>query len=266
MKISGQAKIDPQAKIDNDVRIDAFAIIEKDVEIGAGTCIGSQAIVMNGTRIGKNCQILPGAVIGGDPQDLKYEGEKTTLEIEDDVTIREFCTINRGTKASDKTTIKSHALIMAYSHIAHDCEIAEHAVVSNSVHLAGHVRIDAFAIVGGMSAIHQFVSIGAYAFVGGGTLVRKDVPPFIKAAREPLSYVGINSIGLRRRGFPQERIDAIRDIYRVLFVSHNNIGIAIKEIMATLPETEDKKFILDFISSAERGLLKGFRQIRKNDY
>jgi UDP-N-acetylglucosamine acyltransferase len=213
---------------------------------------------LNGTTIGKDCVIFPGAVLGGDPQDLKYKGENTRLIVEDQVVIREYCTINRGTAASGQTHIKSSALIMAYTHVAHDCIVGHHAVIANGVNLAGHVVIEDYAIIGGMSAIQQFVTVGESAFIGGGTLVRKDVPPFVKAAREPLAFVGVNSIGLRRRGFKEERIRAIKEIYRYLFVRHNNMSIARAEMQSNTVDSTDKQLILDFIDASKQGILKGF--------
>ncbi len=266
MNISPKAIVDTRAIIGKDVRIDAFATIEGKVKIGNGSHIKSHAIIMNNTVIGDNCIIYPGAILGGDPQDLKYQGEETHLIIEDNVTIREYCTINRGTSAAYKTLIKPHALIMAYSHIAHDCIIGEHAIVANGVNMAGHVEVNKYAIVGGMTAIQQFVKIGESAFIGGGTLVRKDVPPFIKAAREPLSYVGINSIGLKRRGFSLEIINQIKDVYRSLFIRHKNISIGLEEVEALLVESTEKEKIVEFINSSENGLIRGFRQIRSDDY
>lgn len=266
MSISPKAIVDPRAKIGANVTIDAFATIEGSVVIGDGTHIKSHAIVMDDTVIGKSCMIYPGAILGGDPQDLKYKGEQTKLIIEDHVTIREYSTINRGTAAAEKTHIKQHALIMAYTHIAHDCIIGEHAVIANSVNMAGHVIVEDYAIIGGMTALQQFVKIGESAFIGGGTLVRKDVPPYIKAAREPLSYVGVNSVGLKRRGVSIEKINAIKDVYRILFIRHKNITVGLEEIDAILDESEEKEKIVSFINASENGLIKGFRQNRSDDY
>src|SRR5690606_6358309 len=195
------AYIHPQAKIAGNVVIEPFVTIHKDVVIEEGTWIGSNATIMDGARIGKNCRIFPGAVISGIPQDLKFEGEETTTEIGDNTTIRECVTINRGTKDRWKTVIGKNCLIQAYSHIAHDCLVGDNCIFSNSSTLAGHIQVGDYVVLAGMVAVHQFVHIGSHAFVAGGSLVRKDVPPFVKAAREPLAYVGINSVGLRRRGF-----------------------------------------------------------------
>src|ERR1700712_5898045 len=212
------AYIHPQAKIADNVVIEPFVTIDKDVVIGEGTWIGPNVSIMNGARIGKNCRIFPGAVISGIPQDLKFAGKETTVEIGDNTTIRECVTINRGTKDRWKTVIGNNCLIMAYCHVAHDCVVGNNCIFSNNTTLAGHVTIGDYVVLAGMVAIHQFVQVGSHAFVTGGSLVRKDVPPYVKAAREPLSYVGINSIGLKRRGYTTEKINHILDIYRILFV------------------------------------------------
>lgn len=265
MNISPHALVHPKAQLGSDVHIEAFARVEADVKIGNNTWIGAQASILSGTNIGNGVKIFQGAVVGGDPQDLKYKGEVTTLEIGNHVTIREYCTINRGTAASNSTIIKDHALIMAYSHIAHDCYLEEHVIIANACNLAGHVTIGPFAIIGGMTAIQQFVRVGEHAFVGGGTLVRKDIPPYIRVAREPLSYIGINSIGLKRRGFEQARIKLIQDIYRILFVRHDNLRIAIDHMKEEIPDCPEKEDILEFLAQSELGVIRGFRQVRTDD-
>lgn len=254
------AYIHPQAKIADSVVIDPFAVIHKDVEIGEGTWIGSNVTIMDGARIGKNCRIFPGAVISGIPQDLKFEGEETTAEIGDNTTIRECVTINRGTKDRYKTVVGKNCLIQAYSHIAHDCIVGDNCIFSNSTTLAGHVTIGDHVVLAGLVAIHQFIKVGSHAFVTGGSLVRKDVPPYIKAAREPLSYTGINSVGLRRRGYTSEQINEIQDIYRILFVKNNNVTKALDVIEAEFNPTEERDEILNFIRNSNRGVLKGFGQ------
>ncbi len=266
MSISPHAIVDPSAQIGTDVSIGPFAIVHGDVVIGDRSTIASHAVVHDGTRVGSDCQIHMGAVVGGDPQDLKYQGEETQLIIHDHVVIREYCTINRGTAAAQQTVIGAQALIMAYSHVAHDCQIGQYAIIANSVNLAGHVVVQDYGIIGGMSAVQQFVTIGESSFVGGGTLVRKDVPPYIKAAREPLSYVGVNTVGLRRRGFDLEQINRIKDVYRSIFVKHKNVTIGMEEAEAILPESDEKDKIVSFIQSSEKGLLRGFRQMRGHDY
>lgn len=258
--------IDSRAKIGEGVTIEPFVTVEANVEIGDHCHIGSHSFIKNGTTIGSNCNIHQGAIIGGDPQDLKYKNEPTRLIIEEEVTIREYCTINRGTKATGQTHIKRGALIMAYSHVAHDCLVDENAILANSVQLAGHVYIGSYAIVGGMTAVQQFVQIGDHAFIGGGTLVRKDVPPFIRVAREPLSYIGVNKIGLKRRGFENDKIQVIQDIYRLLFVKNHNISIGLKKIHQEIQDCKIKEEILEFIMNSEIGIVRGFRQIRGDDY
>ncbi len=266
MPVSHLAVIDKKARIGENVSIGPYAIIDADVEIGNNCEIHPHVNVMNGTRIAEGTTIYQGAIIGSEPQDLKYQGEQTELIIGRNVTIREYCTINKGTAASGKTVIDDNALIMAYVHVAHDCLLGKHAIIANNVNLAGHVQIDDFAIIGGMTAVQQFVHIGESSFIGGGTLVRKDVPPFIKVAREPLSYVGVNSVGLRRRGFTVESINKIKDVYRILFVKYKNISLALEEIEAKLPESDEKYAIMTFIRESKQGLVRGFRQLRANDY
>ena len=213
---------------------------------------------MEGARIGKNCKIFPGAVISAVPQDLKFDGEETLVKIGDNTVIREFVTINRGTKANNETVVGNNCLLMAYVHIAHDCIVGNNVILSNAATLAGHITIDDYAIIGGLSAIHQFVNIGAHVMISGGSLVRKDVPPFTKAAREPLSYVGINSIGLRRRGFTPEKIREIQDIYRYIYLKGNNVTQALEFIEANLPATSERDEIISFISRSTRGIMKGY--------
>lgn len=254
------AYVHPQAKIASNVVIEPFVTIEKDVEIGAGTWIGSNVTVMNGARIGKNCKIFPGAVISAIPQDLKFEGEETTAIIGDNVIIRECVTINRGTKYSFKTVVGDKSLLMAYVHVAHDCNIGKNCILANGVTLAGHVNIYDYAIIGGLCAVHQFVNIGQHVMISGGSLVRKDVPPYTKAAREPLSYVGINSIGLRRRGFTSESINIIQEIYRTIFLKGFNTSQALEIIEAEMPPTTERDEILSFSRSSERGIMKGYHQ------
>jgi UDP-N-acetylglucosamine acyltransferase len=213
---------------------------------------------MDGARIGKNCRIFPGAVIAAIPQDLKFDGEKTTVEIGDHVTIRECVTINRGTNDRMTTRVGEYTLIMAYVHLAHDCLVGSHCIIANAVNMAGHVVVGDHAVIGGMSAVHQFVHIGAHVMISGGSLVRKDVPPYVKAGREPLSYAGINSIGLRRRGYSNEAITAIQDIYRILYVSGLNTTDALARIEAEMPATSERDEIILFIQNAKRGIMRGY--------
>jgi UDP-N-acetylglucosamine acyltransferase len=250
--------IHPGAKIGKNVVIDPFTMIHDDVEIGDDTWIGSNVTIFPGARIGKNCKIFPGAVIAAVPQDLKFAGEKTTAEIGDYTVIREFVTVNRGTKALGKTVVGSHNLLMAYVHVAHDSIVGNHCILANAVTLAGHIVIDDFAIIGGLSAIHQFVHIGSHVMISGGSLVRKDVPPFVKAAHEPLSYVGINSVGLRRRSFTNEQIAEIQNIYRTIFVKGYSNSHALQEVEKEFAPSPDRDHILSFIRNSTRGIMKGY--------
>jgi len=254
--ISPLAHIHPDAQLGKDVIIDPFAVIEDDVIIGDGTHVMSHAVIMKNVRIGKSCQVFPGAVIGAIPQDLKFEGEKTTVEIGDNTTIRECVTVNRGTKDKWKTVVGNNCLLMAYSHIAHDCCLGDHVIIANSVQLAGHVEIGDYAIIGGNAAAIQFSKIGAHTYIAGGTEVIKDVPPYIKAGRTPLSYVGINSVGLQRRGFSSEKINGITEIYRNIYLRGLNISQATQFIEKELPESKEKTEILEFIKDSKRGILK----------
>lgn len=248
--------IDPSAKIGNNVVIDPFSVIHKNVEIGEGTWIGSNVTIMEGARIGKNCKIFPGAVISAVPQDLKFKGEESTAEIGDRTTIREFVTINRGTVDRHKTVVGSDCLIMAYCHIAHDCFVGNGCILANGVTLAGHINIGDYANIGGLTAVQQFVSVGAHAYIGGGSLIRKDIPPFIKAAKEPTTYMGINSVGLRRRGYSSEQINQIQDIYRLIYLKNHNISKAIEIIETEMSPSSDRDEILLFMLKSKKGIMK----------
>ncbi len=250
--------IHPNARLAQNVKIDPFTVIHQDVEIGEGTWIGSNVTIMEGTRIGKNCRIFPGAVLGAIPQDLKFNGEKTTVEIGNNTTIREFVTINRGTSDRWKTTVGNDCLIMAYSHIAHDCMIGNNCVLSNNATLAGHVVMGDWAWIAGVSAVHQFVQIGQHAYIAGGSLVSKDVPPYIKAIRNPLSYGGVNSVGLKRRGFALEKINYILDIYRIIFSKGLNISQALEYIEEEIPASDERDEIVSFIRDSGRGIIKRY--------
>jgi UDP-N-acetylglucosamine acyltransferase len=252
------AYVNPGAQIADNVVIEPFVTIHKDVEIGEGTWIGSNVTIMEGARIGKNCRIFPGAVISAVPQDLKFDGEKSTVEIGDNVTIRECVTINRGTNDRGTTKIGNHCLIMAYAHIAHDCILGNNVILANAVQLAGHVVVGDYAILGGLSAVHQFVKIGPHVMVSGGSLVRKDVPPYTKAAREPLSYEGVNSIGLRRRGFSSDKIAEIQEIYRNMYLRGLNNAKALAKIETEMPATQERDEIISFIRASDRGVMKGY--------
>lgn len=256
--ISPLAYIHEKSSIAEGVQIDPFSMIHENVEIGEGTWIGSNVTIFPGAKIGKNSKIFPGAVIAAIPQDLKFHGEESTVEIGDNTTIRECVTISRGTIDKRITKVGNNCLLMAYVHIAHDCIVGNNVIIANSVQVAGHVSVDDWAIIGGSSAIHQFVKIGMHSMISGGSLVRKDVPPFTKAAREPLSYAGVNSLGLRRRGYSSEVISQIQEVYRYLFLNSLNNTRALEEIEINLPATKERDEIVNFIRSSERGVMKGY--------
>lgn len=249
--------IHPKARIGANVDIGSFTSIAENVEIGDGTWIGPNVSIMDGARIGKNCRIFPGAVISAIPQDLKYSGENTTAEIGDNTTIRECVTINKGTTDRMKTSLGSDSLVMAYSHLAHDCQVGNGVILANNATLAGHVTIEDYSILEGLVAVQQFIRIGAHTFITGGSLVRKNVPPYIKAAREPLAYAGVNSVGLKRRGFSTDDVHTIEDIYRILFVRGVNLSNAIMDIEAEIPDGPFRKEILNFIEQSSKGIVKG---------
>ncbi|MDT0644002.1 acyl-ACP--UDP-N-acetylglucosamine O-acyltransferase [Zunongwangia sp. F363] len=252
------AYVHPGAKIAKNVVIEPFTTIHNNVVIGEGTWIGSNVTIMEGARIGKNCNIFPGAVISAIPQDKKFNDEDTVTEIGDNTTIRECVTINRGTSDRMKTVIGKNCWIMAYCHIAHDCIVGDNCIFSNNSTLAGHINVGEHVILAGMAAVQQFCSIGNHAFVTGGSLVRKDVPPYVKAGREPLSFVGINSIGLRRRGFTTEKIREVQDIYRILYQKNYNNSQAVAIIEAEMQASAERDEILEFIKNSQRGIMKGY--------
>ncbi len=252
------AYIHPQAKIATNVVVEPFTTIHNNVIIGSGTWIGSNVTIMEGARIGKNCRIFPGAVISAIPQDLKFDGEDSLAIIGDNTTIRECVTINRGTKALGHTKIGDNCLIMATTHVAHDCIIGNNCILANGSIIAGHVIIGDYAILSGLVAVHQFIHIGEHSMVSGGSLVRKDVPPFSKAGKEPISFIGINSIGLRRRGFATEKIREIQDIYRILYQKNYNTTQALEKIEAEMEATKERDQIILFIKNSQRGIMKGY--------
>lgn len=254
--IHATAVVDPKAELAGDVVIGPYAVVEENVVIGEGTEVGPHALVAYGSRIGKRCKIHKGAVVGTIPQDLKFAGEETTLEVGDGTVIREFCTLNRGTSDRWKTEVGSNCLLMAYVHVAHDCVIGNNVILANAVNMAGHVVIGDYVGIGGMVPIHQFVRIGRHAFVGGGYRVPKDVPPFILVAGEPLKFAGINRVGLRRRGFSSETIDLLRRVYKLIYRSDLNVSQAITRIKEEFPLEGVVKEVVDFIESSERGIVK----------
>lgn len=254
--ISPLAYIHPDAKIGNNVIVEPFAVIHGEVTIGEGSHIMSHAVIMDGSIIGKNCRIFPGAVLGAIPQDLKFVGEKTTVEIGDGTTIRECVTVNRGTKDKWKTVMGKNCLIMAYAHLAHDCVLGDNVILANAVQLAGHVEVGNYAIISGLSGAVQFTRIGAHTYIAGNGVVRKDVPPYIKAAREPMSFVGINAVGLQRAKFSAEKIQEITDIYRIIFLQKSTTSAAITKIESTFAPSAERDNILNFIKSSQTGIIK----------
>lgn len=254
--ISDLAFIHPDAKLGENVTVDPFAYIAGNVIIGEGTWIGPNATIMDGARIGKNCRIFPTAVVSAIPQDLKFRGEETTVEIGDRTTIREGATVNRGTAASGKTIVGTDCLLMAYSHIGHDCVIGNYCIIGNTTGLAGEVKVDDWAILSGGTLVHQFTRVGAHVMVGGGSKIRIDVPPFIKADREPLAFMGINTVGLTRRGFEKERIDEIHNIYRAIYLNGMNFSQALQYVESEFSKSPDRDYIINFIRNSERGVIR----------
>jgi UDP-N-acetylglucosamine acyltransferase len=252
-----KANIHPGAKISEGVTIEPFATIYDNVEVGEGSWIGPNAVIMEGAVLGKNCKIFPGAVISAIPQDLKYQGEDTTVEIGDNTTIRECVTINKGTAARGKTTIGNNSLVMAYVHIAHDCMVGNNVILVNSTALAGEVEVDDFAIISAASLIHQFCRIGKHTMLQGGSRVGKDVPPYITAGMIPLSYEGLNSIGMKRRGFTTEKIHEIQEMYRIIYHGGYNNTQAREYIEKNFPPSEERDEIIEFMRVSKRGLIKG---------
>ncbi|MEX1003056.1 MAG: acyl-ACP--UDP-N-acetylglucosamine O-acyltransferase [Crocinitomicaceae bacterium] len=255
--ISKLAQIDPKAEIGKNVTIEPFTTIYEDVIIGEGSHIGPNVTIYPGARIGKNCKIFPGSVISAVPQDLKFKGEYTTAEIGDNTVIRECVTIHRGTEDKMKTTIGTNCLLMGYVHVAHDCIIGDHCILANYTGLSGHNILEDYVILEGKVGTQQFIRIGAHAFVAGGSLVRKNVPPYVRAAREPLTYAGVNGIGLRRRGFDDKSIQIVENAYRQLFVLNNTISAGITAIESEVEDGEIKEKILNFIKESDRGIIKG---------
>ena len=254
--ISPLAHVHPNANIGSGVTIEPFAVIHDGVTIGEGSHIMSHAVIMSGTTLGKSCVIYPGAVLGAIPQDLKFVGEKTTVEIGDHTTIRECVTINRGTKEKWKTVVGSYCLLMAYAHVAHDCVLGDHVILANSVQLAGHVEIGDYAILGGLSGAQQFSRIGAHTYIAGNAVIRKDIPPFVKSAREPMSYAGVNIVGLTRSSFSKEKIKEISDIYHTLFVEKNTTSASLDSIEKNFPASAERDAILQFVRSSKSGIIR----------
>ena len=254
--ISPLASIHPEAKIGENVEIGPFVFIDRDVEIGDGCIIDANATICQYTKMGKNCHVFPSAVIGAIPQDLKFHGEVTWTIIGDNNVLREFVTVHRGTFSKEKTVIGNNNLIMAYCHVAHDCVLGNNIIMSNTTQLAGEVVVDDFAIIGGGTLVHQFSHIGSHVMVQGGSRINKDVPPFIIAAREPIAYCGVNSVGLNRRGFSPEQIHTIQEVYRLLYQGGMNTTQALEHIVATMPESAERDMIVNFVKASTRGVVR----------
>jgi UDP-N-acetylglucosamine acyltransferase len=255
--ISSLASVSKDAQIGQNVRIDPFAVIHEDVIIGNGTRIHSNVALYPGTRIGEDCEVFPGAVLGVVPQDLKFDNEYTTVEIGNNTKIRECVTIHRGTSDKMKTAVGDNCLLMTYVHVAHDCQIGNNVILASYTGLSGHVIIDDFAILEGKVAAQQFAHIGKHAFIGGASLIRKDVPPYIKAAREPLTFAGVNSVGLRRRGYSDEQVREIEDIYRTIYVQNSNLSKGVDAVLQSMEKTPLRDEIIGFIQASDKGVIRG---------
>lgn len=262
--ISPLAHIDPQAKLGENITVEPFAVIGADVTIGDNCYIYSHAVIMDGAIIGSNCSIHPGAVVSNVPQDLKYKGEKTYVRIGNNTTVRECVTINRGTAAKGVTVVGDNCLLMAYVHVGHDCVIGNNCILVNRVSLAGEVTVHDWAILGGHVAVHQFSSIGAHSMISGGTLVNKDVPPYVKCAHTPITFVGLNTIGLRRRGFDSDQIREIQDISRIIYQSGLPYSKGCDQVEETIPQSDFRDEIIDFIRGSKRGVLRQYQPTLKN--
>lgn len=248
--------VHPDAKLGNNVNIGPYTTIYEDVEIGDNCQIANNVTIFPGARIGSGVRIFPGAVVSAIPQDLKFKGEMTYAYVGDGTTLRECATVNRGTASKGKTVVGENCLIMAYCHVAHDCHLGNRIIMSNAVQLAGEVVVDDAAVIGGGSLIHQFCHIGRNVMLQGGALVNKDIPPFVKAAREPISFVGLNTIGLHRNGFSPEEIQAIQEVYRIIYLSDLNVTNAVNLVRDTLPESRYRDEILDFVTNSQRGIIR----------
>lgn len=263
--ISPLAHVHPNSKIGVNTIVEPFAYIQEDVIIGDNCHIHPHTSILDGARIGNNCAIHSGAIIAGTPQDLKFKGEKTTVTIGNNTTIRECVTINRGTAARGDTTIGENTLIMAYTHVGHDCVVGNNCILVNRVSLAGEVEVHDFAIIGGHVAVHQFSKIGTHSMISGGTLVNKDVPPYVKCAHTPIAFVGLNTVGLRRRAFTSEQILEIQHIAKILFQSSLNYKAGCEKVLEDVPQSHFRDEIVNFITNSKRGILKPYQTKSSND-
>lgn len=255
--ISNLANVSPKAKIGNNVTIETFATVYEGVEIGDNTWIGPNVVVFPDTIIGQGCKIYPGACIGPVSQDLKYKGEPANTVIGNNTIIREYVTIHKGTADRHTTKVGDNCLLMAYVHIAHDCILGNNVIMASYSGLSGHITVEDYAILEGNVGAQQFITVGAHAFVAGGSLIRKSVPPYIRVAREPLQYIGVNSVGLARRGYAKEKIQEIEDIYRTIFVRGYSVSKALEAVETEMPATEIRNQIVNFIRSCKDGIVKG---------
>ncbi len=256
-RIHETALVDDEAEIGSGVVVGPYSIVGPRVKVGAGTEIGPHVLLERDTVLGEDCRIYKGAVLGTDPQDLKFQGERTVLEVGDRTVIREYATLNRGTSARGRTVVGSDCLLMAYSHVAHDCELGNHVILSNSVNMAGHVVIEDWVIVGGITPIHQFVRIGAHAFVGGGSRIPQDIPPYCRAAGNPPKLYGLNAVGLERRGFSPETRKALKQAYRHVFMSGLNVSQGVSRAEEAAELIPEVRHFLGFIKNSERGITIG---------
>lgn len=253
-QVHSTALVDPDAELGRGVAVGPYAIVGPGVVVGDGTTIGPHVLIERDTRVGRDCQLYKGAVLGSDPQDLKYAGERSVLEVGDRTVVREYATLNRGTAASGRTVVGSDCLLMAYSHVAHDCVIGNHVILSNAVNMAGHVVIEDWAVVGGLTGIHQFVRIGAHAFIGGASRITQDVAPYVRVSGSPPRLYGLNSVGLDRRGFSREVVGSLKATYRILFQSGHNVSQGIARAEAEVEQLPEVRHLLTFIRSSERGI------------
>lgn len=255
--ISPLAYIEEGAQIGENVKIGPFCCVYNDTVIGDGTILENNVTIFPGARIGKNVHIFPGACIATVPQDLKFKGEYTTVEIGDGTQLHECVTVHRGTASKLVTKIGKNCMIMAYCHVAHDCNVGDNVIMSNSVQMAGEVVVDPFAVVGGGSLIHQFTHIGSFCMIQGGSGLVKDIPPYAMVGRAPAKWMGINTVGLRRHGYTTAQIINIQDIYRLVYASGYNTTHACEHIEAEIPQSPERDYILSFIRNSDRGIIAG---------